>query len=252
MFSDFYRYLWCGFLNRSAMQLFYAPDIVPPCHTLPEEESRHCVGVLRMSAGDTLHLTDGRGNLYEAQIVKSDPRRCEVEVTETTHEYGRRPYRLTMAVAPTKNIDRFEWFLEKATEIGVDRIVPLLSQNSERRVLKPERAEKVIVSAAKQSLKAYFPVLEPLTKAKELITCPFEGVKLIAHCREDAVRVPIMEALPPARDALILIGPEGDFTAEEVVLARAHGFTEISLGESRLRTETAALVATTAAYLRNG
>jgi 16S rRNA (uracil1498-N3)-methyltransferase len=236
---------------QKTMQLFYAPDIVLPRHTLPEEESRHCVKVLRMRAGDTVHLTDGWGNLYEAQIVNADPRRCEVEVTQTFREFGRRPYRLTMAVAPTKNIDRFEWFLEKATEIGVDRIVPLLSQNSERRVLKPERAEKVIVSAAKQSLKAYFPVLELLIDVREVVARPFEGVKLIAHCREGAERVPIMEALAPARDVLILIGPEGDFTEHEVALARAHGFTEISLGDSRLRIETAALVATAAAYLRN-
>jgi 16S rRNA (uracil1498-N3)-methyltransferase len=233
------------------MQLFYAPDIVPPRHTLTEDESRHCVKVLRMSSGDILHLTDGRGNLYEARIMDADPRRCEVEVTETTREYGRRPYRLTMAVAPTKNIDRFEWFLEKATEIGVDRIIPLETQNSERRVVKPERAEKVIVSAAKQSLKAYFPVLEEFTDIKQVITRPFEGGKLIAHCRERSVRVPVMEVLPPATDALILVGPEGDFTEEEVALARANGFVEISLGESRLRTETAALVVTTATYLIN-
>ncbi|MDR0907730.1 MAG: 16S rRNA (uracil(1498)-N(3))-methyltransferase [Rikenellaceae bacterium] len=233
------------------MQLFYAPDITPPHHTLPEEESRHCVKVLRMRAGEVVHLTDGRGNLFEAQIVSADPRRCEVEVMATTAGYGRHPYQLTMAVAPTKNIDRFEWFLEKATEIGVDSIVPLLSQNSERRVLKPERAEKVIVSAAKLSLKAYFPVLEPLTDVKDVIIRPFAGAKLIAHCREDSARVSIMDALAPARDALILIGPEGDFTAEEVALARSHGFIEISLGTSRLRTETAALVATTATYLRN-
>jgi 16S rRNA (uracil1498-N3)-methyltransferase len=204
-----------------------------------------------MHTGNTVHLTDGRGNLYETRIVNADPRRCEVEVTETIREYGRRPYRLTMAVAPTKNIDRFEWFLEKATEIGVDCIVPLLSQNSERRVLKPERAEKVIASAAKQSLKAYFPILEPLTDVKEVVAQPFEGVKLIAHCREGGARVPVAEALRPATDALILIGPEGDFTEDEVALARAYGFIEISLGESRLRTETAATVATTAVYLQN-
>jgi 16S rRNA (uracil1498-N3)-methyltransferase len=232
------------------MQLFYAPDIVPPRHTLTEEESRHCIKVLRMHSGDVVHLTDGRGNLYRASIVTADPRRCEVEIMETSFEYGRRPYSLTMAVAPTKNIDRFEWFLEKATEIGIDRIIPLETQNSERRTLKPERAEKVIVSAAKQSLKAYFPILEPLTDVRQIIARPFEGVKLIAHCREDAVRTPIAEALASAANVLILIGPEGDFTAEEVALARAHGFIEISLGASRLRTETAAVVATTAVYLQ--
>lgn len=233
------------------MQLFYAPDIALPRHTLTEEESRHCVRVLRMRKGDRLHLTDGRGNLYETEIVKADPRGCTVEVVGTFREYGRRPYALTMAVAPTKNIDRFEWFLEKAVEVGVDAVIPLECANSERRVFRPERAEKIITGAVKQSLKAYRPVLEPLTAFDGVAARHCGGVKLIAHCRPDSQRIPITEALPRHTDALVLIGPEGDFTEEEVALARADGFTEISLGESRMRTETAALAAVMAAYLAN-
>ncbi len=233
------------------MQLFYASGIVPPTHTLTEEESRHCVKVLRMKQGDRIHITDGRGNLYTAEIAKADPRGCVVEIVETLSEYGRRNYRLTMAVAPTKNTDRFEWFLEKATEVGVDTIIPVECANSERRTLKPDRPEKVIVSAAKQSLKAYMPVLEPMTPLREVIERPFEGVKLIAHCRQESGRTDIMKAIPWGTDALVLIGPEGDFTAEEVELALTNGFVPISLGESRLRTETAALASVMAAYFIN-
>lgn len=233
------------------MQLFYAPDIAPPRHVLTEEESRHCIKVLRMQAGDRLHLTDGRGNLYEAEVAKADPRGCVVEIVETFAGYGKRPYGLTMAVAPTKNNDRFEWFLEKATEVGIDAVIPIECRNSERRVFKPERAGKVITSAVKQSLKAYHPVLEPLAGFKKVVEHCSAAVKLIAHCRPEGARIPITNALPKHTDALILIGPEGDFTEEEVALAKANGFTEISLGDSRLRTETAAVAAVMAAYFIN-
>ena len=232
------------------MQLFYAPDINSLRYTLSEEESRHAVKVLRLAAGGRLHLVDGRGTLYEAEVETPSPRGCEVRIVGSTPEFGRRGYSLTMAVAPTKNSDRFEWFLEKATEVGLDGVVPIECANSERRVFNPARATKVLASAMKQSLKAYLPKLAPLTSVRELIERPFDGVKLIAHCREGE-RTPITEALPPHKDALILIGPEGDFTAEEVGLAVENGFIPISLGESRLRTETAALVAVTAAYLAN-
>lgn len=226
------------------MHLFYTPDIVPPVHTLPEEESRHCVRVLRLGAGDRLHLTDGRGTLYVAEIVDAGQKRCTVRVVETREEWGRRPYRLTMAVAPTKNIDRYEWFLEKATEIGCDTFVPIECDHSERRIIKPEREVKVITSAMKQSLKAYHPVLEPMTSVKEVIRRPFAGVKMIAHCDPAAPRRFIGDVLSAGDDALVLIGPEGDFSPDEVALAREHGFTEISLGDSRLRTETAAITTT--------
>ncbi len=254
------------------MQLFYAPEINSPLHTLSEEESRHCVRVLRLGEGDRIDLVDGRGGVYTARIERADPRGCVLQVESETHGFGARNYRLTMAVAPTKNSDRFEWFLEKATEVGIDAVVPIECSNSERRVFRPERAGKVVVSAMKQSLKAYLPELAPLTPFRELVVRPFEGVKLIAHCREEQPprqpqevappaiamaedpkrsRIPITEALPRGVDVLILIGPEGDFTEEEVALALRSGFIPISLGHSRLRTETAALTAVITAYLKN-
>ena len=226
------------------MQLFYAPDIVPPYHILTEEESKHCVRVLRMSEGSRLMLTDGHGNMYTAQITNADPKQCEVEVVATETEYGKRPYSLVMAVAPTKNPDRYEWFLEKATEVGCDVFIPMECAHSERRSIKHERSEKVITSAVKQSLKAYHPILEPVTNIKDVIKRPFEGRKLIAHCRDDAgERISVKEALTSGGNTLILIGPEGDFSHEEVELALANGFKAITFGESRLRTETAAIAA---------
>lgn len=232
------------------MQFFYSPDIVPPRHRLTEEESRHCIRALRMKRGDRIHITDGCGNLYTAEIVDADPGGCVLEVVETAAKYGRRNYGLTIAVAPTKNTDRYEWFLEKATEIGVDTIIPVECANSERRTLKADRSAKVVASAMKQSLKAYMPALEPVTPLREVVGRPFGGVKLIAHCREGE-RANIMKAISPDTDVLILIGPEGDFTAGEVEHALGCGFVPVSLGESRLRTETAAVAAVMAAYFIN-
>lgn len=166
------------------MRLFYAPGIVPPDHTLTEEESKHCVRVLRLGMGDTLHLTDGRGRLFRCTVTDDHPKHCTVRVAETFEEWERLPYRLTMAVAPTKNADRYEWFLEKATEVGVEAFVPLETAHSERRVFKPERAEKVITAAMKQSLKAYRPTLRPLATLRAFVEEPFEGRRLIAHCDE--------------------------------------------------------------------
>ena len=220
------------------MQLFYAPDLTTPLYTLGEEESKHCIRVLRLRRGDTLHLTDGRGTLYRCEIAEEDARRCTVRVVERFPDYERMPYRLTMAVAPTKNIERFEWFLEKATEVGVSEIVPLLCERSERRALKIERAERVVVSAMKQSLKAFCPALRPLTPLADLLAEPFDGRRLIAHC--DA-----------HENLLVLIGPEGDFSPAEIDAALRAGFEEITLGRQRLRTETAAVVATVMAATRN-
>ena len=224
------------------MHLFYAPRITLPDYTLPEEESKHCVRVLRLGGGDRLMLTDGRGAMYTAQVTDANPKRCTVRVVETAEQWGRRGYSLTMAVAPTKNTDRYEWFLEKATEVGCDVFIPLECDHSERRVVKPEREMKVITSAVKQSLKAYHPELKPLTKVWELIAQPFGGVKLIAHCGEPAAgRKYISECVKKGDAVLVLIGPEGDFSPEEVGFAVGNGFTEISLGDARLRTETAAV-----------
>ena len=163
------------------MQLFYAPEISLPRYTLSEEESKHCIRVLRMTIGDELHLTDGKGNMYRCKVVSDNVKRCEVEVVETWPEYERMSYGLTMCVAPTKNIDRFEWFLEKATEIGVSEVYPIECDHSERRQIKHEREEKVITAAVKQSLKAYHPVLHPMTRFKDVVSMPYEGEKFIAH-----------------------------------------------------------------------
>lgn len=233
------------------MQLFYVPDITPPHYTLPEEESGHCLKVLRLGHGDEIHLTDGRGNLYRAVIEEPHPKHCGIRVVETFAQYGKRSYTLTLAVAPTKNTERWEWFLEKATETGIDRIIPLECRHSERRTLKNERSERIITSAVKQSLKAYHPRLDDMTTFSEVVSMPFEGRKLIAHCRPCARRVFIGEAFAKGDNVLILIGPEGDFSEQEIELARSNGFTEISLGESRLRTETAALAAVTIASYVN-
>lgn len=226
------------------MQLFYAPDITIPSYTLSEEESKHCVRVLRLGAGDMLRLTDGRGSLYIAEVTDPNPRRCTVTVRQTIESYEKRSYELVIAVAPTKNSDRFEWFLEKATEVGIDRIIPLECDRSERRTINMARSEKVVVSAVKQSLKAYMPQFDPMTRFRETVTMPFDGDKLIAHCdRARGERRFVGDEIKKNGKTLILIGPEGDFSPEEITFAVENGFREISLGASRLRTETAALTA---------
>ena len=236
------------------MQLFYTPDISLPEYTLPEEESAHCMKVLRLRTGDELHLTDGCGNLYRATVLQPDPKHCRVRITETLPEYGKRSYGVTVAVAPTKNSERFEWFLEKATEVGVTAVVPLETEHSERRVFKPERAGKVITAAMKQSLKAYRPELHPLTPFREAAARPFEGRKFIAHCApalSPAGKIYLPATLRKGESALVFIGPEGDFSDAEIAFARANGFEEITLGTQRLRTETAAVVATVMASVAN-
>lgn len=226
------------------MQLFYAPDIAAPLYTLGEEESKHCVRVLRMGEGDTLYLTDGRGSLYRARIVEAAPKRCTVEVVETIPDYERLPYGLTMAVAPTKNIDRFEWFLEKATEVGVTRIVPLLCDHSERRSVNDERARRIVVAAMKQSLKAFLPRLDPMTPFAEFVSATEAPVRLIAHCAESGTpKAYLPRAVEKGGENVILIGPEGDFSPEEINFALENRFRAVTLGRQRLRTETAAVAA---------
>ncbi len=233
------------------MQLFYAPTFTSPRYTLSEDESKHCIRVLRLTVGSTLHITDGVGNLFCCQVIDANPKRCEVEVVEHFSEHNRLPYSLVMGVAPTKNTDRYEWFLEKATEIGVAEVIPLLTTHSERKVVKHDRELRVITAAMKQSLKAYHPTLHPLTPFIEVVEMPFEGDKFIAHCSPSDEKRVLPELLTAGRDVMILIGPEGDFSAEEVAAAKANGFREISLGTQRLRTETAAVVATTMVAIKN-
>lgn len=223
------------------MQIFYTPDIIEK-KELPEEEAGHAIRVLRLSEGAPVLLTDGKGFFYQATIARAHAKHCEVAIQESVRQAPLWSTHLQVAVAPTKNMDRMEWFVEKATEIGIDAITCLHCRYSERKEIKTARLEKIMVSAMKQSQKAYLPLLEGMTAFREFITQPYDGRKFIAHCG-DGERVLLKETYVPGENARIVIGPEGDFSAEEVALAIANGYEPVSLGESRLRTETAALVA---------
>ncbi len=224
------------------MHLFYTPEISSHIYTLEEQESKHCIRVLRLKMGDVIHLTDGRGTLFESRIIQDNPKRCIVEVTDVRKEVGKRDFNLHIAVAPTKNIARLEWFLEKATEIGIEEITPIICDHSERKVVKTERLNKVVTSAVKQSLKAYHPKLNETVKFKDFIKSDFSGQKFIAYISEK-YNDTLKDLYVPGSDAIVLIGPEGDFSERELEQAIENGFKPISLGKSRLRTETAALVA---------
>lgn len=228
------------------MYLFYTPDIdIHP--ELPEEEAAHCLRVLRLSQGDKITLTDGKGYFYEAQISVASAKRCSVSILNKTFQPFYWQGHLHLAMAPTKNMDRTEWFAEKATEIGIDEISFLNCRFSERKVLKVERIEKIVVSAVKQSLKARKPQINEMTSFDKFVRQDFPGDKFIAHCY--AGEKPLLkDVLSNEKDTLVLVGPEGDFSPEEVELALSCGFRPVSLGMSRLRTETAALVA---AHLMN-
>lgn len=223
------------------MTLFYAPNIAQTPF-LTEEESLHCAKVLRLKTGDVAHVIDGVGGLYQVEIVAPHAKRTEVRVLSVQHDFEKRPFRVHLAVAPTKNIERFEWFVEKATEIGVDTITPLLCRYSERKLIKPERLEKILVSASKQSLKAFVPTLNPMVAYADFMHSVTEPNRFIAHCYE-AEKKSLLHVCPPNADVVVLVGPEGDFSLEEVSLALNHDFQAVTLGQSRLRTETAGVVA---------
>ena len=223
------------------MHVFYTPDIQTSTE-LPEEEAQHCVRVLRLTAGDEISLTDGKGNFYRAEISVATHKRCLVNIKETIYQKPLWDGHLHIAMAPTKNMDRNEWFAEKATEIGFDELTFLNCRFSERKVIKTERIEKILVSAIKQSLKARLPRLNEMTDFYKFNEKDFKGQKFIAHCYEGEKPL-LKDVLTKGEDALVLIGPEGDFSEEEVKKAIEKGFVPISLGKSRLRTETAALVA---------
>lgn len=232
------------------MQLFYAPDLSGDRYTLPEQESKHCIRVLRMQTGEQINLTDGKGNMIVAELLNEDARHCEVKVVDIQKDYGKRNYNVHVAIAPTKNINRFEWFLEKATEIGIDEITPMICQRSERKIVKIDRLNKVITAAMKQSVKAYHPQLNEAAAFKDLLKIDFKGRKYIAYVEEG--EHPLLQSVyTKGHDALILVGPEGDFSPEEVNLANEQGFMTISLGNSRLRTETAGVVAVHAIEMTN-
>ncbi len=262
------------------MYLFYTPDIENN-HCLSEEESQHCIRVLRYDRGDEILLTDGRGMTYQARITNPHPKHCEFEVLSSQKQEPHHHFHLHIAIAPTKNIERLEWMVEKCTEIGVDEITPLLCRFSERKQLRTDRLEKIILSAAKQSLTPYLPVLHDLTPFDDFIqgysaqrsfseavlqsegrSCSPQGGLFIAHCYERGKRslkdeiLKLQSTLPPYSSTplppiTILIGPEGDFSEQEIDLALQNGYIPVSLGNSRLRTETAGVVACHTAILLN-
>lgn len=226
------------------MQLFYAPEIARDINVLSPEESHHCIHVLRHKVGDTIHLIDGVGKFYKVLITKASLKACEYEILEIVQSEQEPPVNIHLAVAPTKNIERWEWMLEKATELGVSQITPLMTKRTERANLRIERLQKIILSATKQSLKAIVPVLHPPTGFAQLISNQLQttGIqKLIAVIDDNNLH--LWRVYTKSNDALILIGPEGDFTPEEIELAYQKGFSPVSLGRSRLRTETAAIAA---------
>lgn len=236
------------------MQLFFTPDIESGFYTLSEEESHHCVKVMRLAVGDQISATDGRGSLCRCSIVEAHPKRCLVQVDERIEDYGRHTFRLHVAVAPTKNSARMEWFVEKAVEMGIDEITPLLCDHSERCVLRHDRLQKIAVSAMKQSLKTFLPHINPLTSLSSLLASlssqkqddnpsASDTQLFIAYCDGDH-RTPLHDIYRPGQNALILIGPEGDFSHQEIAHALNAGFLPVTLGQYRLRTETAALAAT--------
>ena len=244
------------------MNLFYQPDI--DTLTLPEEESAHCVQVLRMQAGDRIHITDGRGTIYEAEITTPHRKHCAFRILSSERPAPMHEGRVHIAIAPTKSMDRLEWMIEKCVEMGVDEITPVLCRYSERKTVNTERLQKILVSAAKQSLKATFPILHPLTPVTELITNAPEQDKLIAHCMSEsdetdvqshyaasASKFALQNCITRGNSVIILIGPEGDFSEQEVNDALAGGWKPVSLGRARLRTETAGLVACHTALLIN-
>ena len=226
------------------MQLFYNSEITKTSQhfTFDKTESRHIVRVLRKKEGDNKFITNGLGDVFTSKIEIANDKRCLVKILESKSYLKPWNYYLHIAIAPTKLNDRFEWFLEKATEIGIDEITPIICDHSERKVLKLDRMEKIVHSAAKQSLKYHFPKLnEPLT-FNEFINSEFNGQLFIAHCEETSKKS-LKSALKPSTKTNILIGPEGDFSTKEIQQSLEHNFIPVSLGESRLRTETAGVVA---------
>ncbi|MDR0823729.1 MAG: 16S rRNA (uracil(1498)-N(3))-methyltransferase [Prevotella sp.] len=229
--------------------IFFTPDIQSNTE-LPFEEAQHCVKVLRKKEGDEILLADGKGFFYDAEIIQANPKHCIVNILKTMEQPKGWDFNIHIAFAPTKNMDRIEWFAEKATEMGIDRFSPTLCQHSERKEIKSQRIEKILVSAMKQSQKALLPQLDEMQSFSKLLEQDFSGQKFIAHCYPQKKRS-LKEAYKKGENALILIGPEGDFSEQEVEEAIKKGFQPVSLGESRLRTETAALAACHAIHVLN-
>ncbi len=223
------------------MHLFYTPDITSDTYTLSEDESKHSIRVLGLQEGDEINLVDGKGTFYTAKIISANPKKCALQVIDKVPEFGKRSFYVHVAVAPTKNLDRMEWFVEKAVEIGIDEISFLLCERSERKTINNERLEKITISAMKQSVKAYLPKLNEMqaftTFVKEVDAANTYIAHLENHDRTSLSQVQLSQKI------CILIGPEGDFSVKEIELAYSCGIKPVTLGTSRLRTETAALVA---------
>ncbi|MCP4309903.1 MAG: 16S rRNA (uracil(1498)-N(3))-methyltransferase [Bacteroidetes bacterium] len=232
------------------MHLFYTPHITGDTLVLDEQESKHAIRVLRLETGDTVILIDGVGGWYEAVIHDDHPKRCLLVVSSHTENYKPLPYHLHIAISPTKNMDRFEWFLEKATEIGISKVTPLMCHRTERKQVKMDRLDRILVSAMKQSLKAFKPVLSEPVQVEEFLKQEQTGTLGIAHCYPlDRISLPDLER---SGRYTILVGPEGDFTEEELALAIKARYRPLHLGESRLRTETAGVHISSAIQVISG
>lgn len=224
------------------MNVFYLPDAQLGTISFPEEESKHIVKVLRMKEGDRFCVTNGNGSLFDAELVDAHPKRAMADLSNQRNGYDIRDYKLSIAIAPTKLNERTEWFLEKATEIGIDEVKLFASYHSERRAANVERFRKIVVSAMKQSVKSKMPQVEEMVSFDKLVKQNFDGQKFIAWIDDD-VKDQLCDLYKKGENAIVLIGPEGDFSKEEVELAKENGYIPVSLGEARLRTETAAVVA---------
>ena len=224
------------------MNVFYLPEAKTGTMVMPEDESKHCVKVLRMAVGERFCVTNGKGSLFDAQLVEAMPKHAVIELSNERAGYDNTSYNIEIAVAPTKLNERMEWFLEKATEIGISRVRLFTSYHSERREANVERFRKVMIAAMKQSIKSNLPIIDEIVSFENLVKQPFDGQKFIAWIDDD-VTEQLCDLYQKGQNALVLIGPEGDFSKEEVALAKQNGFVPVSLGEARLRTETAALVA---------
>lgn len=233
------------------MQVFYAPDIRGDQYILGRDESKHLVKVLRMRPGALVNLIDGQGNMYEGVIETDDLSGCRVSIRAVVLDFEKRSYRLHIAISPLRNPERFEWFVEKAVEIGIDEITPLICRNTEKPGIKASRIRNLIISAMKQSLKARMPVLNEVTEFRDFINNEYGGIRMLAHCSSAFPRKKITEVYSRGSNALILVGPEGDFTPEEIKLASERNYEHIHLGGSRLRAETAGVAACHSVYLIN-
>lgn len=233
------------------MQVFYAPDITGDIHILDENESKHIIRVLRMARGTGVQLIDGKGNLFEGIIEDPDPKKCRIRITGIKKDFEKPLYNLHIAISPLKNRERFEWFIEKSVEIGVNEITPIICRNTEKQSIKADRINNIIVSAMKQSLKATRTLFNEPVDFDTFISGTYQAKRIMAHCNLSFRRSKISDVYSRGENAVILIGPEGDFSKEEIITADKAGFAQVHLGGSRLRTETAGIAACHSVYFIN-